>query len=146
LATLLYAGQELELGVITNSRIAVEDYAGVTLVTFNEQSILDSPVIEQFGRDLCGLADKQDRPRFVLNFVNVKILASLMLGVLLTVLKHTEMRKGGVLLCGLRPELRKVFTITSLDKVFKFCADDVEGLAEFGVRITRGIPDARQQI
>jgi anti-anti-sigma factor len=131
---------------MTNPRFSIEDYAGVTLVTFGDHSILDSSVIQQLGRDLCGIADRQGRPQFVLNFANVKILSSHMLGILLTLLKHAETKRGGVVLCALRAELRRIFTITSLDKVFKFCADDVEGLAAFGVPISRTIPDVRTEV
>jgi anti-anti-sigma regulatory factor len=40
-----------------------------------------------------------------------------------------------VVLCGLKPELKKIFSITSLDKIFKFFPNDVGALASFGVRL-----------
>jgi anti-sigma B factor antagonist len=115
--------------------LSMEDYAGVMVVTFNDSSILDAAAIEQLGRDLYQLTDEQHRQKLVLNFANVKFLSSQALGVLLTLHKKAREIKGDVVLCGLKPELKKVFTITSLDKIFRFFPDDVGALASFGVRL-----------
>ncbi len=120
---------------MAQTRMSLENYAGVTVVTFTESSILDSAVIEQLGRDLYQLTDDQQKPKLVLNFSNVKLLSSHALGVLLTVHKKAKATKGAIALCGLRSDLMKVFTITSLDKVFKFYKDDAAALASFGVKV-----------
>ncbi|MFH1417390.1 MAG: STAS domain-containing protein [Planctomycetota bacterium] len=120
---------------MTTSKLSVEDYAGVTLVKFAESSILETAVIEQLGRDLCHLIDAEHKRKLVLDFSNVKFLSSHALGILLTLHRKAAETKGAIVLCGMRSELKKVFTITSLDKVFKFCRDDAEALASFGVRV-----------
>jgi anti-sigma B factor antagonist len=121
---------------MAKSNLLLEDYAGVTVVTFTDTSILDTAVIEQLGKDLYHLTDEQDKRKLILDFSNVKFLSSHTLGVLLTLHKKSKAIKGAMVLCGLRPELKKVFSITSLDKVFKFYRDDAEALASFGVRVT----------
>jgi anti-sigma B factor antagonist len=120
---------------MAKANLSIEDYAGVVVVTFNDSSILDAGAIEQLGKDLYHLTDEQHRQKLVLNFSNVKFLSSQALGILLTLHKKARELKGEVVLCGLKPELKKVFTITSLDKIFKFFADDVAALASFGVRL-----------
>ncbi len=117
------------------SNLLIEDYAGVTLVTFNESSLLDAAVIEQLGRDLYRLVDEQDRRKVVLDFSNVKFLSSRTLGILLNLHKKAAGIRGEVVLSGLRSELKKVFTITSLDKVFKFFPNDAAAMKSVGVYV-----------
>lgn len=117
------------------SRIIVQDYAGVTVVTFNDSSILDSTVIEQLGKDLYHLTDTLNKQKLILDFTNVKFLSSQVLSLLLTLNKKAAAIKGTLLLCSLRPELMKIFTITNLDKLFKFYKDDAAALAFFNVNV-----------
>ncbi|MCG8405777.1 MAG: STAS domain-containing protein [Phycisphaerales bacterium] len=118
-----------------NSRLLIENYAGVVVVTFQDSSILDMAVIDQIGKDLYELADKQNKQKLVLDFSNVKFLASQALGVLLTLHKKCQAIKGNMVLCGLRKDLMKVFSITNLDKIFKFFPDDAAALGHFKVSV-----------
>jgi len=120
---------------MAKSRFLVQDYAGVTLVTFSDSSLLDAATIEQIGLDLFELTDRQNKQKLVLDFGNVKFLSSQTLGILLSLSKKTKAIKGELVLCGMRKELMKVFQITSLDKVFKFYKDDTAALAAFNVRV-----------
>ncbi|MBN2562553.1 MAG: STAS domain-containing protein [Phycisphaerae bacterium] len=119
---------------MASSRFSLEDYAGVAVVTFADSAILETSLIEQLGRDLYDLPAGQGKKKLVLDFSNVKILSSHMLGVLLTLHGKVREVKGRIVLCGLRPELKKVFTITSLDKMFDFYTDDAAALASFSIR------------
>jgi anti-sigma B factor antagonist len=120
---------------MAKTNLSMEDYAGVMLVTFTDSSILDAATIEQLGRDLFHLTDDQNRQKLVLDFSNVKFLSSQALGILLSLHKKAAGIKGEVVLCGLKPELKKIFAITNLDKIFKFFPNDVAALASFGVRL-----------
>jgi anti-sigma B factor antagonist len=120
---------------MAKANLSMEDYAGVLVVTFTDSSILDTAAIEQLGRNLYQLTDVQNRQKLILDFSNVKFLSSQALGVLLTLHKKVRDIKGEVVMCGLKPELKKIFAITNLDKVFKFFPDDVGALASFGVRL-----------
>lgn len=131
---------------MTHPHFSVEDYAGVMLIKFTENAILETTIIQEMGRELYALAEKGAKPRLVLDFSGVKILSSYMLGVLLTLQGKANANKGGICLCGLRSELMRVFSITSLDKVFRFHPDDVEGLAAFGVPASKPAPPTRQEI
>lgn len=120
---------------MTSSHLMIQDYAGVTVVTFADSSILDARVIESMGKSLYELVDTRDCRKIILDFANVKLLSSQTIGVLLTLRKKMAVAKGTLLLCGLRKEVMKLFTITNLDKQFDFFADDVAALASFGVRV-----------
>ena len=117
------------------SRLMVEDYAGVTVVTFQDSSVLEMAIIDQIGKDLCHLIENQNKQKLVLDFVNVRFLASHALGILLMMHKKVTAAKGTMVLCSVRQDLKKVFTITSLDKVFKFFPDDAAALAHFNVTV-----------
>lgn len=117
------------------SRLMIEDYAGVTVVTFQDSSVLDMAVIDQIGKDLCHLIENQNKQKLVLDFLNVRFLASHALGILLMLNKKVRAAKGTMVLCGVRKDLKKVFTITSLDKVFKFFPNDTAALTHFNVPV-----------
>ena len=118
---------------MVNSHLMIQDYAGITVVTFSDSSILDARVIEGMGKSLYELTDVHDHKKIILDFVNVKLLSSQTIGILLTMRKKMVTAKGTFLLCGLRKEVMKLFTITNLDKQFDFFPDDVAALASFGV-------------
>ncbi len=118
-----------------SSHFNVEDYAGVILVTFTDSALLETAIIDQIGDALYDLVETQQHQKLILDFSHVKSLSSHTLGILLTLRHQTHAIKGTVLLCGLRPELMKVFKITNLDEMFQFHADDTEALAAFGIKV-----------
>ncbi len=113
----------------------IEDYAGVTVVTLQDSSVLDMAIIDQIGKDLCHLIENQNKQKLVLDFINVRFLASHALGILLMIHKKVRAAKGTMVLCSVRKDLKKVFTITSLDKIFKFFPNDATALAHFKVTV-----------
>lgn len=119
---------------MSESNLMIRDHQGVTVVTLQESAIIETRAIEQIAEDLYELADKQHKQRIILDFSSVKLLASQMLGVLLTLQKKVSAIKGELVLCTLRDELKQIFRITNLDKKFKFCADVAEALAHFESR------------
>ena len=114
-------------------RLFIHPIRDVTVVNFNETAILDTAQVQQIGEELYELIDGQARRKLILDFSNVKFLSSSALGVLITLRKKSEEIKGQVLLCGLRPELRKIFKITNLEKLFEFHDNEERALNVFGV-------------
>lgn len=121
---------------MADTRLLITDYAGVTVVTFQDNSILDARQIDQIGQELYELVDKKDKKKMILDFSSVRFLGSQSLGVLINLHKKSTSAKGEVVLCALRKDLMKVFKITSLDKVFKFFKDDAGALKHFGVHVS----------
>lgn len=118
---------------MAESRFLIVEYDGVTVVTIPDSAILEPTMINQIAKDLYALVDEKQIPKLVVDFSKVQFLASHALGVLLTLRKKSKEINGTLVLCGLRPELLKVFKITSLDQIFTIHPDDAAALASFGV-------------
>jgi anti-sigma B factor antagonist len=121
----------------SSQRLLISTIKDVTIVTFQDISILDALQIDEIGEELYELVDKKDRRKLILDFSNVKFLSSSALGVLITLHKKSAQIKGQVVLCSLRADLKKVFEITRLDRMFTFRPTEEEALAVFG-RSTAG--------
>lgn len=118
-----------------SARLLIQPIRDVTVVNFQDASILDTAVVDEIGRALYELVDAQARRKLILDFSNVKFLSSSALGVLITLKKKSSAIKGEVVLCSMRPELKKVFEITNLSKMFQFCENENKALAHFGVTV-----------
>ncbi len=114
-------------------RLLIHPIKDVTIVNFQDASILDTAQIEQIGQTLYELVDKRDKKKLVLDFAKVQFLSSSALGVLLTLRKKSTANKGKIVICSIKADLRKVFKITSLDKLFEFYNTEEEALASFGL-------------
>ena len=115
------------------ARLLIQPFRDVTVVNFVDASILDTVQVQQIGEELYDLVDARAIRKLILDFSNVRFLSSSALGVLITLRKKSDEIKGKVLLCGMRPELRKLFKITNLEKLFDFYDTEEKALGYFGV-------------
>ncbi len=118
---------------MAESRLLVNSIHGATVVTFRNSTILDSAVIEAIGRDLYALVDEKATRKIILDFTGVNFLASQAIGVLITLRKKADAIKGRVAICGLKDQLRQVFSIMKLEHLFSFHTNETEALAEFDI-------------
>jgi anti-sigma B factor antagonist len=58
-------------------------------------------------------------------------MSSAALGKLITLNKKVQAAGGKLILCNIDPQIREVFEITKLDKLFVICGDEQEGLQKF---------------
>ena len=116
-----------------SSYLLVQDYAGVTVASFTESSMLESRSIEAAGQELFRLPDELHKQKLVVDFSDVKFLSSQAIGLLLDLRKRVAAIKGRLVLCGVSKDIMKVFRITNLDKVFEFFPDDGSALKTFGI-------------
>lgn len=114
-------------------QLVVQDIGGVTIANFGSSSILEGSAVEALGRQLLDLVDNQARRKMLLDFSRVRLLSSTMLGVLLHMRKQLTAIKGRMVICGLRPELRRVFKVSKLEKLFEFYDKEEQALNSFGV-------------
>ena len=105
----------------------------VTIVRFTEPSILDAQLIQQISNELSQLADDRNNRKLLLDFTDVDFLSSSALGVFVTLKKKTDAAKLDLIMCGMNEDLRKVFKITNLDKLFRLEDDDQSALTALGV-------------
>ena len=69
--------------------------------------------------------------KFVINMPKVKYIDSSGLGTLVGGLRRISEQEGALALCGANAQIRKVFTITGLSKVFPLYEDEAEAIGSF---------------
>ena len=114
------------------AQIIVSTINNVAVVGFTSDSLLDPVEVETAGREMYALVDRQAQRKIVLDFSEVKFLSSQMIGVIVNLHKKSKAIKGEIVLCGLRPQLRKVFQITNLDRILTLVADEEAALNKLG--------------
>jgi anti-anti-sigma factor len=104
---------------------------GILTIVFEDARILDETKLEQLSRDLMEMLNKTTEERVILDFRNVKFMSSSMLGKLIQINKKAVEFKVKLKFCSIDPEIRQVFKITKLDKVFDIEADEAASRAAF---------------
>jgi anti-anti-sigma factor len=104
---------------------------GILTIVFEDARILDETKLEQLSRDLMEMLNKTTEERVILDFRNVKFMSSSMLGKLIQINKKAGEFKVKMKFCSIDPEIRQVFKITKLDKVFEIEADEAAARAAF---------------
>ena len=100
------------------ARMIVENGTDVTLVTFQDENILDEQQIRRLERTLLPVVRQNEQKQLVLNFQNVKFMSSSFLGLLVKIHKRVIEMGGHLQLFNLDPKIHKVFEITQLVKIF----------------------------
>ena len=111
--------------------LMISDIEGVKIVTFGTLAILDPVEVDAIGQQLYKLVDERAHRKIVLDFRKVRQLSSQMLGTLIKLNKKSKAIKGKVVLCGLRPDLLKAFTVTRLDKILQIADDEQQARGLF---------------
>ena len=101
--------------------IILEGKAGVA--AFKAASITDIGQVAEIFRAVKEFIEENQPEVIIFDFGGVGFFSSCVLGMLLEVRAEMESREGKVMICGINPQLYRVFKITSLDKIFTFCAD-----------------------
>ncbi len=114
------------------SSLKVSENSGVTLVRFRDTAILEMVTIQRIGRDLSDLLDAGKHGPIVLDFRDVRFLSSQALGVLVTIRKKAGQQQNQIALAAVRPELLRIFKITSLDKLFTFFDSTDQAVEKLG--------------
>jgi anti-sigma B factor antagonist len=96
------------------------DSACVVTVLIRE---LDTNASEELASRLLSLIEETKAKRFVLNFENVRFMESSCFGALVTFLKELAKVDGKVALTNVTENVRFLFTVTKLDKVFPIFPD-----------------------
>ena len=115
------------------SKLRIRSVEDVTAVHFQETSILDTQLIRDIAHELDQLIEVENNKKLLLDFTEVKFFSSSALGILVTLSKKMAEIEGELVICALAAELRKIFKITNLDKLFKFADDEDQALQMLGV-------------
>lgn len=106
-------------------KIESESVNNVTLLTPVVRR-LDASVAMRFKEELLSTI-QQGNTRLVLDFSRVDFIDSSCLGALISILKSLS-NGGQLVLCALNSNIRNMFTLTRMDRVFTLCADRQEAL------------------
>jgi anti-sigma B factor antagonist len=104
---------------------------GILTIVFDDERILDETKLEEVGRDLIQKLEATTEERVILDFRRVKFMSSSFLGKLVQVHKKTKEFKVQLKLAAIDPEIRTVFKITKLDKLFDIEADEASARKAF---------------
>ena len=113
------------------SALIVEEQKGTYVCEFTHNRILDETNIKEIGDVLSSLIDSREKPRILLDFVNVDHLSSAALGMLINVNNRIKQRSGQLRLCKIQPPILEVFAITKLNRLFKILATRDEAMESF---------------
>ncbi|MHC5073239.1 MAG: STAS domain-containing protein [Planctomycetota bacterium] len=103
----------------SESRISVEESTDFAYVRLNDKEYLEDWQIKGLQEEILPVIEEVKERRIVIDFEKVSLMSSAFLGLLIRILKRTKELKGELELVNIRPEIYKVFKITSLDKVFE---------------------------
>ncbi len=105
----------------------ISEVDGVKVVAFCQSSVLDIATSQAMAKQLLRLAKSPPPPRVLLDFTDVKFLASRMLGILVEMIRMAETGRGRVVVCGLRPELTEMLHLMRLDRIIQLARDRSAG-------------------
>lgn len=112
--------------------ISLRVVGDVAVATIAESALLESDMVDRLRQRLDALIDEENRTRLVLDLQNVRSVSSAGLGALIPLAGKILERRGDLVLCGARPEVMKAFTVTRLERQFRFCPDEAAALAALG--------------
>lgn len=116
-----FRGHGIDAGVSMESKepkIRVEYGTEVSIVTFDDENILEEQQIKRLEQALLPVVQENEERKLILNFENVRFMSSAFLGLLVKVHKRAIEMGGHLQLFNLDPKIQKVFEITQLTKVF----------------------------
>jgi anti-sigma B factor antagonist len=113
--------------------MSVSSYSkdGILTVLFTDARILDESKLEQIANDVIEQLNKTTEERVILDFRNVQFMSSSMLGKLVQINKKCKEFKVKLKLCAISKDIREVFKITRLDKLFEIEADEAAARKAF---------------
>ena len=94
----------------------------VTIISLDAAAISTSG-IDPIAQALREIIDQQHPKKVAIDFSRVRFLSSMMLGLLVDTWRRMKEYGGRIQICGIDPQLMRVFRITHLDKIFEFSGD-----------------------
>ena len=102
--------------------VSIEPHAEVVWATVLRRE-LDDSALSQLQSEITTAADEKSTLPVVLDLSQVSYIPSMGLGTLVILMRNLKKNGQRFLLVGLQPEVRTVFAITRLDKLFEMHAN-----------------------
>ena len=113
--------------------VQITTEAADAVVSFSAVSITDIEQIAAASKQIKQFIDQNNPGRIIFDFEGVNFFSSQVLGMLLEIRSKLKTYNGEVVISAIRPQLHRVFTITGLNKIFKFFPDKQNALRAQGV-------------
>jgi len=107
----------------TNAIYRVEEVGPITFVRFQCYRVSDQPLTQLYE-----LARLDVVPRVVLDLQEVGLLTSNAMGVFVSLQRRISAQGGKLALCGLDENLRALFKITMLERIFNLCDSEQQAV------------------
>lgn len=114
--------------------IVVQKRNGISVVRFVDDKIMDSKRIQTVNDELNSVAEESKAGGLLLDMENVRFLSSAALNKLIVLENRVKSIGGEIRLSNLRPEVRDVFSITNLDRLFSIHDNSAEAMKSFASR------------
>ncbi len=111
--------------------ITLNEVGDITVVHFLDSRIIEDIAIQQLGTELFSLVETEGRKKIVLNFSAVNFMSSSALSKLINLHKKVQASGGNLKLSNISPEIREIFTITNLHRLFDIRKDEADAIAAF---------------
>jgi anti-anti-sigma factor len=95
-----------------------EEHPPITVGVILSTSVLDALNVTQFGNQVLAYIQGRHAVKLLLSFERVNYLSSAVLTELLRINEAVQEHQGHLRLCALNSDIRKVFEITNLDRIF----------------------------
>jgi len=95
----------------------------IRIICIDEVRLVDGAALEQCYKEITEVLDKTEESCVLLHFGRVTFMSSAALGMLIRVHKRCKEYKVALKLCNIAPDIRQVFKITGMDRVFDIYAD-----------------------
>jgi anti-sigma B factor antagonist len=116
----------------TCDRLRVEKTIdGIAVAVFSDAELVDGRVIGEVEDALCEIAEGLGAASLLLNFERVRLMSTVMLGVLVRFSVRLAAIGGRLKLCCVAPNLQEIFRITRYDRFFETHADEMAALDSF---------------
>ena len=103
----------------------------IRIISIDEVRLIDGPALDQCYREIMDVLGKTEESCVLLHFGRVTFMSSSALGMLIRLSKRCKEYKIALKLSNISPDIREVFTITGLDKVFDIHADAAGAMDAF---------------
>ena len=110
---------------------------GISIVEFKTQRLIDELEVFEIGNSLTEFIEDLSVDKLLLNFCNVKFMASTMLSKITDLRKKCIERKIDLRVCSLNENPREVFELMKLDQVFEIYEDEKLALNGFELHSKR---------
>lgn len=114
--------------------IAADSKDGILTINVRDPRMVEESVLEELEKSILELIDKSSEEQIILDFAKVNFMSSSMLGKLVKIQKKCKQFKVKLKLSSIAPEIRQVFKITKLDKLFDIEKDEAAARKAFNKR------------